>query len=132
MNTSMHAYIHYSHSSLTFIHTYIHTFIHAEGLPSDKQKSSADVLDETFYSLSSTALARNFAPLGDIVACTQQTQLLPPCHPRLNIEGNGSAQNVGPLTHDFATLALDQVLEQVELLTRSSTSLAFRQGTKMV
>ena len=71
MNTSMHAYIHYSHSLLTFIHTYINTFIHAECLPSDKQKSSSDVLDDTFYSLSSTALARNFAPLGDIVACTQ-------------------------------------------------------------
>ena len=71
MNTSMHAYIHYSHSSLTFIHTYIHTFIHAEGLPSDKQKSSADVLDETFYSLSSTALARNFAPLGVVIASPQ-------------------------------------------------------------
>ena len=71
MNTSMHAYIHDLHSLLTFIHTYIHTFIHAEGLPSDKQKSSTDVLDETFYSLSSTALARNFAPLGDVVACTQ-------------------------------------------------------------
>ena len=71
MSTPMHAYIHYSRSLLTFIHTYIHTFIHAEGLPSDKQKSSAYVLDETFCSLSSTALARNFAPLGDIVACTQ-------------------------------------------------------------
>ena len=70
MSTTMHAHIHYAHSLLTFIHTYLHTFIHAEGLPSDKKKSSADVLDGTFYSLSSTALARNFAPLGDIVACT--------------------------------------------------------------
>ena len=71
MNTSMHAYIHCSHSLLTFIHTYIHTFIHTQGLPFDKHKPSADDLDETFYSLSSTALARNFAPLGHVVACAQ-------------------------------------------------------------
>ena len=70
------------HAYMRYLHTYIHTFIHSKGLPFEKQKSSADVLNETFYSLSSTALARNFAPLGDIVACTQETQLMPPLPPR--------------------------------------------------